>query len=104
MKIGDLGSSLRLNAFGVDSASYIQRCTTTYKYAAPVMLLVGIRKLPHIDLGADLYSLGMVLLELCGTQHPLHPFHPRGLQEMHDARPTHLVPSNPGWSIPEDLQ
>ena len=43
VKIGDLGSSLRLDACGVDSASYIQRCTTTYEYAVPEMLLAGIR-------------------------------------------------------------
>ena len=54
VKIGDLGSSLRLDAFGVDSASHIQRCTTTYEYAAPEMMLAGIRSLPQIDLGADL--------------------------------------------------
>ena len=47
IKIADLGSSLRLDAFGVDSASYIQRCTTTFNYAAPEMLLAGIRKLTH---------------------------------------------------------
>ena len=38
VKIGDLGSALHLDAFGVDSASYIQRCTTTYNYAPPEML------------------------------------------------------------------
>ena len=38
IKIGDLGSSPRLDAFGVDSSSHIQRCTTTFEYAAPEML------------------------------------------------------------------
>ena len=104
VKIGDLGSSLCLDAFGVDSASHIQRCTTTYEYAAPEMLLAGIRKLPHIGVAADIYSLGVILLELCGTQHPLHPFVRRGMQEMHDLRPAQLLPYNPRWTIPDDLQ
>ena len=104
IKIGDLGSSLRLDAFGVDSASYIQRCTITYQYSAPEMLLAGICKLTNSDLGADISSIGMVVLELCGTQHPLHPFQTSGMQDMHNARPNQLVPYNPSWPIPEDLQ
>ena len=51
IKIGDLGSSLRLDAFGVDSNGYIQRCITSYNYAAPEMLLAGIRNLPHLYRG-----------------------------------------------------
>ena len=53
---------------------------------------------------ADIYSLGVVMVELCVTHHPLYPFHPSGIQEMHDARPTQLPPKNPMWSIPEDFQ
>ena len=45
----DLGASLRLDAFGVDSA---------YNYSVTEMLLAGNRKLPHIDLGAELFSMG----------------------------------------------
>ena len=30
IKIGDLGSSLRLDAFGVDNNGYLQRCITSY--------------------------------------------------------------------------
>ena len=46
----------------------------------------------------------MILLELCGTQHPLHPFQTRGMEEMHDARPTPLDPYNSRCPIPEDLE
>ena len=67
------------------------------------MLLPGIRKLQHLELGAYI-SLGVVLLDLCGTKHPLHPFQTSGLQEMQDARPNHLFPNNPRSPIPEDLQ
>ena len=66
INIGDLGSSLRLDSFGVDSASNIQRGVTSYNLAAREMLLAGIRKLTHINLGSDIYSFGVVLLELCG--------------------------------------
>ena len=93
IKIGDLGSSLRLDAFGVSSRGYVQRCNTSNNYAAPEMLLAGIRKLPHIELGAYI-SLGVVL-DVCATQHPLHPFQRSGLQEMQGARPNHLLPYNP---------
>ena len=34
VKIGDLGSSLRLDAFGVDSANHLERCTSNVEYAA----------------------------------------------------------------------
>ena len=69
----------------------------------PEMLLARIPKLPHIELAADI-SLGVVLLELCGTQHTLHPFQSRGLQDRHDARPHNRVPYNSRWPIREDLQ
>ena len=36
------------------------------------MLLAGIHNLPHIDLRAEVYSLGVLLLELGGRQHHLH--------------------------------
>ena len=62
------------------------------------------RSLPHIGVAADIYSLGVILLELCGTQHPLHPFQRRSMQEMHDLRPAQLLPYNPRWTIPDDLQ
>ena len=91
VKICDLGSSLRLDAFAVDSASDIQQCITSYNYAAPETLLVGIRKLHHIVLVSDIFSLGVVLLELCGTQHPLHPFLTQWMQEMQEARPHQLA-------------
>ena len=54
MTIGDLGSSLRLDAFGVNCPSYLQRSITSYNDAAPEMLLAGIPNLPHIDLGGDI--------------------------------------------------
>ena len=104
IKIGDLGSLLRLDAFGVYSRGYIQRCITSYTYAAPEKLLAGIRKLPHIELGADIFSLGVVLFELFGKQHPLHLFQTSGMQEMQDSRPNHLLPYNPRSPIHEDLQ
>ena len=37
VKIGVLGSSLCIDAFGVHSASHIQHSTTTFEYAAPEM-------------------------------------------------------------------
>ena len=65
---------------GCIAPTHIQRCTTSYEYAAPEMLLAAIRSLPRIDVGADIYSLGVVLLELCGTQHYLHPIQPCRVQ------------------------
>ena len=88
----------------MESATYIQRLITSYKYAAAEMLVPGIRNLAHIDLGPDVCSFGVVLLELCGRQHPLHAFQTRGMQEMHDARPIQLIAYSSRWPIPEDFQ
>ena len=103
IRIVDLDSSLRLDAFGMDRG-YIQRCIISYNFAAQEKLLAGRHHLRHIDLGADLYFLGVVLLELCATQHPIHPLQTRGMEEMQDARPTPLVPWNTRLAIPGDLQ
>ena len=46
----------------------------------------------------------MVLLELCGTHHPLYQFQTRGMQEMHDARATPLIPYNSRWPIHGEME
>ena len=70
IKIGDLGCSLRLDAFMVESASNLQRGITSFNYAAPEMLLDGIGILPHIELGTNIF-FGLVHLGLCVNSTPL---------------------------------
>ena len=74
----------------VDNASYIQRCFKSYNDVAPEMLLTRSSKLPHIELGAEIYSIGVVL-ERCGTENPLQRFQTRGMKERQDASRNQLV-------------
>ena len=72
IQIGDLGSSLRLDAFRVYSSGYVQRYTSI-KYASPEMLLARIRKLPPIEQGADIFSTGSSSSNSFGRSTPSIP-------------------------------
>ena len=71
VKIGDLGYAMQLDINGVDSSRRIQMCITTHKYAAPEMLLAGFARSEAITLSADVYSWGVLMMELIGNFHPL---------------------------------
>ena len=116
VKIGDLGSALQIGSGGVDSKRTIRFCLTTHLYAAPEMLMAGIdmnkinlyaREFKHlidflnpvITVASDIFSLGLILYEISGTQHPCYP-HPRtpkgiyfikNLCQKHEARPKQFL-------------
>ena len=78
IKIGGLGSCVDLSSFGVDDNARIKRCITTHEYAAHELLMAGItrgcdKQTIALALSAYLYAWGVMMLELIGTQHPLHP-------------------------------
>ena len=90
IKIGDVGSVVTMSRTGKAFPNTIFGCITTPLYAAPEMLLAGIDgKLvknkapaykdyydlvkPDITLAADIYSFGVTLTDIAGTQHPEYP-------------------------------
>ena len=90
VKIGDVGSAVAMSRSGNAFPNTIEGCITTPLYAAPEMLLAGIdgnrvknrapgyeqyKTLvkPVITLAADIYSFGVTLEEVAGTQHPEYP-------------------------------
>ena len=97
LKLGDLGSAVELDGKGKDSSHRVHRCLTTHPYAAPEMLLAGLDK-TIITLAADIYSLGVVLYQMCGSHHPCHPLcrSPPGqnsegkMRKLYESRPRSL--------------
>ena len=83
IKIGDLGTCVELDQQGVDSTRQIRKCITTYEYAAPEMLIAGPTTNP-ITLGADVYSLGVLLMEIAGHQHPCYNRSPTPSADSHE--------------------
>ena len=90
VKLGDFGTATTQSRKGIDEARKIVGCLTTPLYAAPEMLMAGIDgkavslyavpfpqyfdfSKPKITLAADIYSLGLILTEIAGTQHPEYP-------------------------------
>ena len=90
IKIGDFGSATFLSRKGTEEKHKISHCITTYPYAAPEMPMAGIDglssrhsaralthlfkfKSPIITLASDNYSMGIIMMELSGGQHPQYP-------------------------------
>ena len=73
IRIGDLGSCVQLGRNGVDTDRNIKWCITTHTTAAHEMLIAGQTGPDPVTLTADLYSWGVVMMELAGRQHPEFP-------------------------------
>ena len=113
IKIGDLGSCVQLDADGKDSMGHIRSCLTTFQYAAPEMLLAS-PTTKDITLGADVYSLGILLMEISGHQHPCYTVQPPIPQQaatshvldmgmLHTKRPRILEVYKPHFQLNEEM-
>ena len=58
---------------GFDMKRKIKSCQTTYRYAAPEMLVAHDLVKPPLTFAADTFSWGVIMMELAGTQNPFHP-------------------------------
>ena len=119
IKLGDLGSCTQLDADGKDTTGMIRSCLTTFSYAAPEMLLAKPLTAPTasngITLGADVYSLGILLMEISGHQHPCYTVQPptpqqsstshhANMEAVHAKRPKILEVYKPHFQISTEMQ
>ena len=114
VKLGDLGSAVPLDNMGKDEKGLIKFCITTHPYSAPEMIMAGVEcpePLP-ITRRTDVYSLGSVIMEFTGTQHPTYPSpfapthlpHPDRMRFLLAQRPHELVVYNPRFNVSANLQ
>ena len=96
IKIGDMGSA----AIITRSENPIKYCRTSYNYAAPEMLMVGLPGERQVSLKADIYSLGIILMELSGHHHPFYPFPRSGADEKHSEKMSKILMSRPSMPRP----
>ena len=114
LKIGDLGSCVEMDQNGTDMKRKINSCQTTYRYAAPEMLVAHDRKNSPLTFAADTFSWGVIMMEFAGTQNPFHPAYlspgyaannkqlEMRLDAMYAKRPRLLEIQNPRFEV-EDL-
>ena len=81
----------------MDEQRLIKRCITTHEYAAPEMLLAGTPRSKDYVVGAsaDIYSWGVMMMDVIGTQHPLHPHIKSPIQEGEETKMINLFQSRP---------
>ena len=106
IKIGDFGSCTKMADNGKDSRRQIDKCITTYEYAAPEMLSAGPQS-KVVSLQADIYSLGVLLMEMTGQQHPFHCMKPakeRDPKWLYNNRPRQFEVYKPRFRMPDDLK
>ena len=112
IKLGDLGSAVHLDRNGVDSAGKIRYSVTTEPYSAPEMMLTGIDPEIHVTQRADVYSMGSVMIEMAGTQHPTFPAphaashlsHKDKMRYLYDRRPHQLSVFNGRFEVSDSMQ
>ena len=73
----------------------IKYCRTSYNYAAPEMLMVGLPGERQVSLKADIYSLGIILMEISSHHHPFYPFPRSGADEKHSEKMRKILMSRP---------
>ena len=96
IKIGDMGSA----AIITRCENPITYCRTSYNYAAPEMLMVGLPGERQVSLKADIYSLGIILMEISSHHHPFYPFPRSGEDEKHAEKMTKILMSRPSTPRP----
>ena len=100
---------------GSDMKRRIKACQTTYRYAAPEMLVAHDLVKSPLPFAADRLSWSLIMMELSGTQNPFHHAYPspgyaanneqpeKRLEALLAKRPRVIKIQNPRFKLDDDL-